>query len=115
MKRYFHQCPYCGASLDPNETCDCQEEKKNAAPKNGELNTQVKFTTFSEQSQEGEFGMLENRNDVCSVCGYEIESGQDYIYVNGLHYHVDCLDDMRIKPMLKTLGFDVLTAEEGWL
>lgn len=25
---YFKICPYCGASLDPNEKCDCQEIKE---------------------------------------------------------------------------------------
>lgn len=23
---YFRVCPYCGASLDPGETCDCKEK-----------------------------------------------------------------------------------------
>lgn len=22
---YYKSCPYCGANLDPNEKCDCQE------------------------------------------------------------------------------------------
>ena len=22
---YYHTCPYCGANLDPNEKCDCQD------------------------------------------------------------------------------------------
>ena len=22
---YYHTCPYCGANLDPNEKCDCQQ------------------------------------------------------------------------------------------
>ncbi len=26
---YYHTCPYCGANLDPEETCDCREEKEN--------------------------------------------------------------------------------------
>ena len=25
MKTYFKTCPYCGANLDPGETCDCLE------------------------------------------------------------------------------------------
>ena len=32
---YYHTCPYCGASLDPGETCDCEnnkdDEKEDAA------------------------------------------------------------------------------------
>ena len=26
---YYHTCPYCGANLDPDEKCDCREEKEN--------------------------------------------------------------------------------------
>ena len=22
---YYHECPYCGAYLDPGESCDCEE------------------------------------------------------------------------------------------
>lgn len=29
---YSKRCPKCGSYLDPGESCDCQEEKKNAAP-----------------------------------------------------------------------------------
>lgn len=25
---YFRECEYCGANLDPGETCDCQKGKK---------------------------------------------------------------------------------------
>ena len=25
---YGHQCEYCGAILDPGETCDCRKEEK---------------------------------------------------------------------------------------
>lgn len=31
---YNNRCPECGAFLDPNEVCDCQE-KENAAPQTG--------------------------------------------------------------------------------
>lgn len=24
---YYWTCPYCGANLDPGESCDCREEK----------------------------------------------------------------------------------------
>ena len=23
---YYYTCPYCGANLDPGETCDCQKD-----------------------------------------------------------------------------------------
>lgn len=26
-KPLYHTCPYCGASLDPEESCDCKNEK----------------------------------------------------------------------------------------
>ena len=25
---FYNTCPLCGANLDPNESCDCQEEKE---------------------------------------------------------------------------------------
>lgn len=31
---YFHQCPYCGCSLDPGELCDCQNGEKENPPEN---------------------------------------------------------------------------------
>ncbi len=24
---YYKECPFCGANLDPGESCDCQEER----------------------------------------------------------------------------------------
>ena len=26
-KPFYHTCPYCGANLDPEESCDCKNEK----------------------------------------------------------------------------------------
>lgn len=34
---YYRTCPYCGASLDPGERCDCQDKKEAAQ---GATNTQ---------------------------------------------------------------------------
>ena len=32
---YYHVCPYCGANLDPGESCDCMHEIATAqAPRN---------------------------------------------------------------------------------
>lgn len=28
---YYHECPQCGANLDPGERCDCAREKKETA------------------------------------------------------------------------------------
>lgn len=25
---YFRVCPHCGCSLDPSESCDCQQERR---------------------------------------------------------------------------------------
>lgn len=33
--RYYRKCEYCGAILDPGETCDCQ--KKAAADQNADV------------------------------------------------------------------------------
>lgn len=27
---YYHTCPYCGANLDPGESCDCQKESNDS-------------------------------------------------------------------------------------
>ena len=29
---YYWTCPECGSNNDPGEACDCQTEKKGAAP-----------------------------------------------------------------------------------
>lgn len=26
---YYKTCPHCGSNLDPSETCDCQQERRN--------------------------------------------------------------------------------------
>lgn len=30
-RTYYNTCPYCGAALDPGETCDCQEAQLDKA------------------------------------------------------------------------------------
>lgn len=30
MRRQYCECPYCGATLDPGERCDCDEAEKEA-------------------------------------------------------------------------------------
>ena len=25
---YYNECPFCGANLDPGESCDCQDSRK---------------------------------------------------------------------------------------
>lgn len=34
----YKTCPYCGASLDPGEKCDCREENEDEGGKNDERN-----------------------------------------------------------------------------
>lgn len=29
---YYHTCPYCGANLDPGESCDCQKDNDSNSP-----------------------------------------------------------------------------------
>lgn len=29
MSRYYRECPFCGANLDPGEICDCRDAAEN--------------------------------------------------------------------------------------
>ena len=31
-RRPYHECPFCGAHLDPGERCDCQDEEQTIRP-----------------------------------------------------------------------------------
>lgn len=33
---FYKVCPHCGSNLDPNERCDCQQEKRNEPDKAAE-------------------------------------------------------------------------------
>lgn len=35
---YYRTCPYCGAHLDPCETCDCQHDTKEDCNNDGNEN-----------------------------------------------------------------------------
>ena len=52
----YRTCPYCGANLDPCERCDCQDEKKEAAPAASEttsgIDTHRQFISACPGSQE---------------------------------------------------------------
>ena len=37
---YWHECPECGGSLDPGETCDCQREAKEVK-RNADSNSDI--------------------------------------------------------------------------
>ncbi len=37
--RYYWECPYCGAHLDPGEICDCAQGQRNSRP--GAANTRA--------------------------------------------------------------------------
>lgn len=49
----------------------------------------------------------------CAECGEGILQGDEYVEENGKKYHIDCLDGMNIKGVLKVFGIDVKTAEAG--
>ena len=36
---YYHTCPYCGANLDPGETCDCQTAAQTENPPTENVST----------------------------------------------------------------------------
>lgn len=47
----FRTCPYCGASLDPCERCDCQKEKTARCYSTGAAKVKViDQTTFTSDS-----------------------------------------------------------------
>ena len=31
---FYKICPYCGCSLDPSESCDCQQERRSGQEEN---------------------------------------------------------------------------------
>lgn len=48
---YYNECPLCGATLDPGERCDCQDEEE-AAPdatniQSGKGESEVTSPTFA--------------------------------------------------------------------
>ncbi len=50
----------------------------------------------------------------CSKCKEGIIPGEKYARIDGLHYHLDCLEDMGTEKLLEFLDVDVLTAREDW-
>lgn len=45
----YYSCPYCGASLDPGEICDCQIENSGLTENSSPKNTQPTETSNSEE------------------------------------------------------------------
>lgn len=48
---YYHTCPYCGANLDPGETCDCQTTAQTENPPTEKVST----VDTSERNENNEY------------------------------------------------------------
>nr|DAF01600.1 MAG TPA: TerY-C metal binding domain [Caudoviricetes sp.] len=50
---YYNTCPWCGASLDPGESCDCKRKKSEAAATGNGLNKniQLQYITTDRKGQ----------------------------------------------------------------
>lgn len=58
-KPYYHTCPYCGANLDPGESCDCQNETDYSST----VTEKSKPSTISKSKENND-----DRNQELSVC-----------------------------------------------
>ena len=47
----------------------------------------------------------------CKYCGDGIFKEDEYVEIEGVRYHLDCLNDMGIKELLELLEVDVMTAQ----
>lgn len=48
----------------------------------------------------------------CQECGDGIQIGEEYAEINGVKYHLECLEDMPTKKLLEMLDVGVETAKE---
>jgi hypothetical protein len=48
----------------------------------------------------------------CDKCGNGICEGDEYVDIDGEHYHIDCLTEMSIREVVKLFGYRVEEAEE---
>lgn len=48
---------------------------------------------------------------ICESCKEEICFGEEYVEIDGVFYHVDCLRDLGIHEVLRLCGIDIL---EKW-
>jgi predicted amidophosphoribosyltransferase len=84
--RIFKQCPMCGATLDPGESCDCGEEKS-TAPRDsaetvpsskGQINNADSISD-SDATVKREIPMpIEWNHGYCYRCGAEVSRTSTY-------------------------------------
>ena len=43
----------------------------------------------------------------CSYCREGITAGDKMVRINGVYYHLDCLEDMDIEELMELMGLDV--------
>lgn len=50
--------------------------------------------------------------DTCSDCRHGILIGDEYVNIDGVRYHLDCLEEMDTKKLLELCGYSVKEAQE---
>ena len=50
--------------------------------------------------------------DTCPHCGEGITLGEEYVFVDGAAYHVDCLEDMGVRELISLFGYYTYEVEE---
>lgn len=43
----------------------------------------------------------------CAYCNEGIKAGDKMVCINGVHYHLDCLEDMDIEELMELLDLEV--------
>ena len=48
----------------------------------------------------------------CHYCDEGIYAGEKMVRINGVHYHLDCLEDMDIEELMELMDLDVEEATD---
>lgn len=56
MSRYYRECPFCGANLDPSEICDCRDAAESS--ENRVKRPQARFDGEPQENQRDTFTAL---------------------------------------------------------
>lgn len=50
-RTYYHTCPYCGANLDPQESCDCQKVTEQSEDQSSNIMEEQSNDTLSNETK----------------------------------------------------------------